>query len=107
VQSPIPASDVLRIDLNNEELRVDGNIVLFRKGEITQTIDNATANPVGLATSGEGLVQVFRGTGQVWLAPAEYGYEQLIEMLQTAGIPYKQSKTTLPRRNSLLEDLIR
>jgi uncharacterized protein (AIM24 family) len=107
VQSPIPASDVLRIDLNNEELRVDGNIVLFRKGEITQAIDNATANPVGLATSGEGLVQVFRGTGQVWLAPAEYGYEQLIEMLQTAGIPYKQSKTTLPRRNSLLEDLIR
>jgi uncharacterized protein (AIM24 family) len=107
VQSPIPASDILRIDLNEEELRVDGEIVVFRKGAITQRIDNATTNPLGLATSGEGLVQVFRGSGQVWLAPAENGYAQLIELLQEAGMPYKAGKTHQPRRTSLLEELIK
>jgi len=107
VQSPIPASDVLRIDLNNEELRVDGDIVLLRKGVITQKIDNATSSILGLATSGEGLVQVFQGTGQIWLAPAENGYHRLVELLQAAGTSAYNKAPQSNRKKSLLEELIK
>ena len=107
VQSPIPASDVLRVDLNNEELRVDGDIVLLRKGVMSQQVSNATNSVVGLATSGEGLVQVFRGTGQVWLAPAEHGYSQLIDLLQAAGNPAHTKPTFPNRKKSLLEEMIK
>ncbi len=107
VQSPIPASDVLRVDLDNEELRVDGDIVLLRKGVITQQIDNATNSVIGLATSGEGLVQVFRGTGQIWLAPAEHGYSQLVDLLQAAGTNTYAKPTQTNRKKSLLEELIK
>jgi len=106
VQSPIAASDVLRIDLVDQELRVDGDIVLFRKGQLDQKVSGATGDIPGLVTSGEGLVNVFRGTGQVWLAPAEHGYEQLIDLLQRAGMPYgpRSASPTRPRRT--LEELI-
>ncbi len=107
VQSPIPASDVLRVDLNNEELRVDGDIVLLRKGVMSQQVSNATNSVVGLATSGEGLVQVFRGTGQVWLAPAEHGYSQLIDLLQAASNPAHTKPTVPNRKKSLLEEMIK
>ncbi len=107
VQSPIPASDVLRVDLNNEELRVDGDIVLLRKGVMSQQVSNATNSVVGLATSGEGLVQVFRGTGQVWLAPAEHGYSQLIDLLQAASNPAHTKPTFPNRKKSLLEEMIK
>jgi uncharacterized protein (AIM24 family) len=106
VQSPIAASDVLRIDLHDEELRVDGDIVLFRKGQLVQQVGNATAAVAGLVTSGEGLVNVFRGTGQIWLAPAEHGYEQLIDLLQRAGMPYGPRVATKSRPRRTLEDLI-
>lgn len=106
VQSPIAASDVLRIDLQDQELRVDGDIVLFRKGNLVQQVGGATNDVPGLVTSGEGLVNVFRGTGQVWLAPAEHGYEHLIDMLQRAGMPYGPRSATPPRPRRSLEDLI-
>ena len=106
VQSPIAASDVLRVELNDEELRVDGDIVLFRKGRLVQQVSGATNGAGGLVTSGEGLVNVFRGTGQVWLAPAEHGYEQLIDLLQKAGMPYGPRTTAKPRQRRSLEELM-
>ena len=106
VQSPIAASDVLRIDLADQELRVDGDIVLFRKGQLVQKVAGATGDLPGLVTSGEGLVNVFRGTGQVWLAPAEHGYEQLVDLLQRAGMPYGPRSATPSRQRRTLEELI-
>ncbi|MFM2033117.1 MAG: hypothetical protein RLZZ297_1882 [Chloroflexota bacterium] len=88
VQSPIAASEVIRVDLVDQELRVDGDLVLLRKGKLTQSVGSPTTDYTGVFTAGEGLVQVYRGTGQLWLAPAEHGYEHLIDLLQAAGIPY-------------------
>lgn len=107
VQSPVAASDILRIDLNNEELRVDGEIVVLRKGTIEQKVEVATQSLVGLVTSGEGLVNVFHGTGQVWLAPSEHGFNHLIDLLQAAGAPYVRTLKERPRWKSWVEELIK
>lgn len=82
LESPVPADEVMRIDLKDETLQVDGNFALMRTGRIDFSIEKSTRSLLGTLTSGEGLLQTFRGTGSVWLAPTQNIYERL----QTGGI---------------------
>jgi uncharacterized protein (AIM24 family) len=82
-ESPVPADEVLRIDLKHETLQVDGNFALMRTGDIEFSVEKSTRSLLGTLTSGEGLLQTFRGTGSVWLAPTQHIYQRL----QTRGIP--------------------
>ncbi|BAZ39453.1 hypothetical protein NIES4101_54060 [Calothrix sp. NIES-4101] len=79
---PVPASEVHCVHLNNETLKVDGNFALMRTGKIEFTVEKSTKTIFGTLTSGEGLLQTFRGTGKVWLAPTQSVYEQM----RVAGI---------------------
>jgi uncharacterized protein (AIM24 family) len=81
-ESPVPADEVLRVDLKDEALRVDGNFALMRTGTIEFSVEKSTKGLLGTLTSGEGLLQTFRGTGSVWLAPTQDVYERL----QAGGI---------------------
>jgi uncharacterized protein (AIM24 family) len=81
-ESPVPADEVLRIDLKDETLRVDGNFALMRTGRIEFSVEKSTKGLLGTLASGEGLLQTFRGTGSVWLAPTQDIYQRL----QAGGI---------------------
>ena len=76
-ESPVPADEVLRIDLKDETLQVDGNFALMRTGRIESSVEKSTRSLLGTITSGEGLLQTFRGTGSVWLAPTREIYQRL------------------------------
>ncbi len=67
--SPVPVREIMQVQLDNETLKVDGTFALLRLGDVDFTIEKSTRTLLGSAASGEGLLQVFRGTGQVWLAP--------------------------------------
>ena len=77
LESPVPADEVLRIDLKEETLQVDGNFALMRTGRIEFSVEKSTRSLLGTITSGEGLLQTFRGTGSVWLAPTQEIYQRL------------------------------
>jgi len=77
LESPVPADEVLRIDLKDETLQVDGNFALMRTGRIDFSVEKSTRSLLGTITSGEGLLQTFRGTGSVWLAPTQEVYQRL------------------------------
>jgi uncharacterized protein (AIM24 family) len=77
LESPVPADEVLRIDLKDETLQVDGNFALMRTGRIEFSVEKSTRSLLGTITSGEGLLQTFRGTGSVWLAPTQEIYQRL------------------------------
>jgi uncharacterized protein (AIM24 family) len=77
LESPVPADEVLRIDLKEETLQVDGNFALMRTGRIEFSVEKSTRSLLGTLTSGEGLLQTFRGTGSVWLAPTQEIYQRL------------------------------
>ncbi len=77
LESPVPADEVLRIDLKDETLQVDGNFALMRTGRIEFSVEKSTRSLLGTLTSGEGLLQTFRGTGSVWLAPTQDIYQRL------------------------------
>jgi len=75
--SPVPMSELQIIDLNNDTLSVDGNFALLRTGNVTFSVQKSSKSWLATSVSGEGLLQTFQGTGQVWLAPTQGIYDRL------------------------------
>ncbi len=59
----------MEITLTNDVLKVDGNMALAWSGSLEFTVERSGKTLVGTAASGEGLVNVYRGSGKIWLAP--------------------------------------
>ena len=76
---PVPEQEILRYTLNgpHDELKIDGAFGLLRRGNVTFSVEKSTKTWVGSAVSGEGLLQTFRGAGEVWVAPTMAVYENL------------------------------
>jgi len=75
--SPVPEHEIRKISLTNETLQVDGNFVLVRSEGLEFSMKSATKGLISKLTSGEGYLQTFQGTGEVWLAPTKPVYEAL------------------------------
>ncbi|WP_291747528.1 AIM24 family protein [Clostridium sp.] len=77
LESRVPVSEIDEIHLDNETLKVDGNFAILRSGNINFTVERSAKTLIGSAVSGEGLVNVYRGTGTVWLAPTIKVYDAI------------------------------
>lgn len=77
--SPVPASEVLCLELKNERLQVDGNFALMRTDGVQFTVEKSTKSFFGAMASGEGWLQTFEGTGKVWIAPTQAVYNFLTD----------------------------
>lgn len=77
LESIVPMEEIDIIDLENDVLRVDGNFAILRSSTLNFTVERSAKTLIGSAVSGEGLVNVYRGTGQVWLAPTIKVYKTL------------------------------
>jgi uncharacterized protein (AIM24 family) len=77
LEVPVPREEILSYDLENEKLQVDGNFALLRTEGIKFSVQKSNKSLVGTLASGEGLLQTFEGTGQVWLAPTQPVYKKL------------------------------
>ena len=69
LESPCPKEELVEITLNNDVLKVDGNFAIAWSGSLEFTVERSGKSLIGSAASGEGLVNVYRGTGKVLLAP--------------------------------------
>ena len=56
-------------ELENDELKIDGNMAMCWSSNLDFTVERTTKTLVGSAVSGEGLVNVYRGTGRVLMSP--------------------------------------
>ena len=65
----VPMEEINIIQMDNDTLKVDGNFAVLRTSGLSFTVERSAKTLVGSAVSGEGLVNVYRGTGQIWLAP--------------------------------------
>jgi uncharacterized protein (AIM24 family) len=74
---PVPKSEIIELTLDNETLQVDGSFALLRTAEVQFTVEKASNSFLGAMTSGEGLLQTFRGTGRVWIAPTQPLYQSM------------------------------
>ena len=71
LESPCPEEEIIYVDLNNDELKIDGNYALAWSSGLEFTVERAGRSLMGSAVSGEGFVNVYRGTGRVMMAPMQ------------------------------------
>ncbi len=74
LESKCPREELVEVTLNNDVLKVDGNFAIAWSGSLSFTVERSGKSLVGSAASGEGLVNVYRGTGRVLLAPVTKGF---------------------------------
>lgn len=69
LESPYPANELIAVDLQNDTLKIDGSLAVAWSASLDFTVERAGKSLIGSAASGEGLVNVYRGTGRVLMAP--------------------------------------
>ncbi len=79
LELPVPEHEIRKVVLINDVLKVDGNFALLRTGDIEFSVEKSSKSLIGSAASGEGLVNVYRGTGEVWLMPTKEVYNRISE----------------------------
>ncbi len=73
LESPCPKEELVEITLDNDVLKVDGDMAIAWSGSLDFTVERSGKTLIGSAASGEGLMNVYRGTGKVLLAPVTKG----------------------------------
>lgn len=69
IESECPKEELIEITLQNDVLKVDGNYVIAWSKALDFTVERSGKSLLGSAASGEGLVNVYRGTGKVLMMP--------------------------------------
>ncbi|MFV0314837.1 MAG: AIM24 family protein [Anaerotignum sp.] len=69
LESPVPREELLEFVLEDDELRVDGDMAIAWSNSLKFTVSRSSKTLLGSAVAKEGLVNVFSGTGRVLLVP--------------------------------------
>lgn len=69
LESHVPMEELIEYELCDDVLKVDGSMAVCWSGSLKFTIEKTTKSLLGSLASGEGLVNVYRGTGKVWVSP--------------------------------------
>ena len=73
LESLSPKEELIEVTLKDDVLKVDGNMAIAWSGTLDFTVERSGKSLIGSAASGEGLVNVYRGTGKVLMAPVNKG----------------------------------
>lgn len=82
LESPVPRDELVVIDLENDVVKIDGSYAIAWSPSLQFTVERTTKTLIGSAASGEGLVNVYRGTGRILMAPVggtpmlDYNYDE-------------------------------
>ena len=69
LESPVPQEELIVMDLKDDVVKIDGNMAIAWSGSLNFTVEKAGKSLLGSAASGEGFVNVYRGTGKIMMAP--------------------------------------
>ena len=87
LESNVAREQLITVDLVDDELKVDGSFAICWSGSLKFTVEKAGKTLIGSAVSGEGFVNVYKGTGRVLLSPLDNP-----ATLYSAGTPQRKSK---------------
>ncbi len=71
IESDCPKEELIEVELENDVLKVDGSLAIAWSNSLNFTVERSGKTLIGSAASGEGLVNVYKGTGKVLLAPVD------------------------------------
>ena len=66
-----PQEELIEVTLENDVLKVDGSFAIAWSDSLSLTVERTNKTLIGSAASGEGFVNVYRGTGKILLAPID------------------------------------
>lgn len=69
LESNVPYEELIAIDLVGDTLKIDGHMAIAWSASLDFTVERSGKSLIGSAASGEGLVNVYRGTGRVLMSP--------------------------------------
>lgn len=67
-ESNVAYKELMLLELNNDVVKIDGSYAVAWSAGLDFTVERSSKTLVGSAVSGEGLVNVYRGTGKVLTA---------------------------------------
>ena len=68
LESKVPYEELVVIELNNDTVKIDGNMAIAWSSNLTFTVEKTTKTLIGSAASGEGFVNVYKGSGKILVA---------------------------------------
>ena len=71
LESPVPQQELIQFNLQDDVVKIDGNMAIAWSGSLEFTVEKSTKSLIGSAVSGEGFVNVYRGTGSILMAPTD------------------------------------
>ena len=98
LESSVPREELIELVLENDEVRIDGNMAITWSKSLQFTVEKSSKSLLGSLASGEGVVNVYRGTGKILMAPVAFG------TLMNQGNSSKEPKKT--SSNGLLGSVI-
>ncbi len=73
LESHSPREELFEFVLDNDEVKIDGNMAVAWSGSLDFRTENVTKTFTGTLLSGEGVVNVYRGSGKILVAPTMNG----------------------------------
>lgn len=73
LESPVPREELIEIVLDNDCVKIDGNMAVAWSGSLDFTVERSSKSLIGSAVNGEGLVNAYRGTGRILMTPTVGG----------------------------------
>lgn len=86
LESPAPFEEIEIHTLTNDEMRIDGDLILLFSSGLHFNIERFDRGWLSTARSGEGLIYTLSGSGVVWLTPTAQAARQQINAMPT-GMP--------------------
>lgn len=71
LESSVPRDELIEFNLDNDEVKIDGNMAIAWSNSLKFTVERSSKSLIGSAVSGEGFVNVYRGTGKILMAPTK------------------------------------
>ena len=69
LESPVPREELLEFTVQNDEVKIDGNMAIAWSSSLDFSVEKAGKTWIGSGLSGEGFVNVYRGSGKILVAP--------------------------------------
>lgn len=103
----VPYEELIEVVLDNDVMKIDGNMAVAWSGSLNFTVEKSGKSLLGSAVSGEGLVNVYRGSGKILLAPtaANYNISPAASSSATAQSHSKTNQGTLGKAGKALDVL--
>ena len=69
LESNVPREELIEIEMQNDVIKIDGSMAVCWSSSLQFTVERSSKTLIGSAASGEGLVNVYRGTGKILMSP--------------------------------------